>query len=392
MTKSRSSRNIAIVLAILVCLTAGCSSQEVRESCRLNPLLTTLLRAADRDFDDLLMQHGPVTQAEIPCILDASESWNRQKQMNAARLIVLADGDERTLFEAKRKIISETKHVEIWMYILDIGLELDKPGYDELAKLRPDMIQKALEYTNADSPTLQGKIQSTGLRAAVVAELPGVEDEIRKRLDSDISDIVEVALDAMPKQMAVAELPRLTKMLADYEGGKEYQGVRTFVFRSLLGALIRTENEIAFAEARKALEVDLTEYSSVKGVRKEFLASRNKLTFAPGEHIEKFSYYLIRENGPSAPLGYDMISTRVAKDLSEPTPAAIEACIAVIERGDQTTDVKLRARSGFDDPAQESCERLFQFLETGEFLGPNRKIGRDAVAIGKKWLAEYDPR
>ncbi|MFZ1699564.1 MAG: hypothetical protein WBO10_07700 [Pyrinomonadaceae bacterium] len=334
----------------------------------------------------MLMSHGSVKEAEIPCIMDASTSWFRQRQMNAARLIVLADGDENVIYAAKKKIISETKHVEIWMYILDIGLALKKPGYDELAKLRPDMIKQALEYKNPDSPRLEGKIQSTGLRAGMIAGIPGIEEEVKKRLESNNVDILEVALDAMPQQMTIDELPRLTQMLTDYEGGKEYKGLRSTVFSALICALVRSEDERAYALAKKAIEVDLTNINTVNGSRKEYGQFRNKIVFIPGDQIEKFCFYLIRENGPSAHFAFDLIETRITRKISEPTVEAVKACVNVLERGDpRPANYPARMKANYYDPSSDHCAKLFHYLG-GD--GSREQSGDNYLPFGKKWLEE----
>ncbi len=308
--------------------TIGCSGLSDDKSCSVNPLLKPLLNARDdKAFDDLLQTHGPVKEEELPCIIAAAKSWSSTKQYRAASLLVIAKGDGQVIFDAEKQIVAETKNVLVWATIMESLIYLKDPRVVEVAALRPDLINEALAYTNEDEKRLEGKVQSTGLKAGAMAKIPGIEDEIRKRLDSDNAMIVEVALDAMPDEMIKAELPRLLKMLDDYEAGKTYNGFRNVVFTALITALARSGEPEGFAAAKSSIEAGLTNSHLVHGSREELSDFRNRIVFIPGDFVEKFCLYLIHENGRSKQLAFDIMGTRITRKIQEPSVEIVKECV-----------------------------------------------------------------
>ncbi|MFZ1699563.1 MAG: hypothetical protein WBO10_07705 [Pyrinomonadaceae bacterium] len=389
--KAGNSLNLLLIILVFIGASLACSSKEVRESCKFNPILPSLLGASNSDsFNEILKIHGSVKEEQIPCIVDASTSWSRQKQINAATLISIAGGDRAVISAAERKMITETKVVEVWADIMESQLLQKKPELKEFAGLRPDMVAEALVYTNADKARLESRIQSTAIKAGVIADVPGIKDEIRKRLESNNADILQATLDSMPADMAREELPRLTQMLADFQGGKEYEGVESFVFRALLTALIRTEDEATYPLVKNAIEIGEANAKYRRLKRDDPMNFRNQVTFLPEDFVEKFCLYLIRENGPSKEFAFDVLETRITRKIHEPTVPLVKACLDVIENGDPSTDSRARMLRGFDNPSQIECEKLFQFLETGNIEFSGRKFGRDALPIGRKWLKEHE--
>lgn len=368
----------------MLAMVLACSGRDDK-SCKVDPLLSDLLNARDnKTFSDTLLAHGPVREEELPCIIAATKSWSAAKQIRAASLLVIAKGDGGVIFEAERQAVSETKNVVVWATIMETLIYLKHPNVVEVAALRPDLIAEALNYTNGD----EEKVQSTGLKAGVMAKIPGIEDELRKRLDSDIAGVVVVALDAMPEEMIKAELQRVLKMLEEYEAGRTYKGFKNSVFASLVIALARSDDPAAFAAAKTAIEVGLTNSHLVRGSRDELQDFRNKIVFIPGDFVEKFYLYLIRENGISKGVAFDIASTRITRKITEPSVDVVRECVQMIERGDPSTDPRKRNNSDFNVGGQFDCERLFHFLESGDIKG-KMKFGVDALATGKKWLSEH---
>lgn len=380
-----------VSFALLVVAVFGCTGigDKTCGSGAKSLMLKRILNAGDdRAFDQALVAHGAITEDELPCVLDAVDSWSSTKRKNGAKALVLVGGDPKTLLEAQKKVVLETKDLFVWAKLMDSVMSPSaKANPADLAAKRHDMIAKALVDED-------GFIQSVGLRAGVIGKYPGIESELKKRLDSMDPKLLAVALDALDAEKARAELPRLLDMLEEYESGTVYLNYefKLYFFVPLVNALIKTEEPKAFLAVRTALEKGYKRPDQVRGTREEVSKFRNTAAvLKPDDSIKKFCYYLIDEKSILTPTAIDILTTQIWAKKQKPTSEIVTTCVKTIESGNLDP---IHSREHFKNkPEQTSCERFFYFLETGENpmqAGKKRKIGSDAVKFGQKWLREYD--
>lgn len=385
----RDIKILAVLTIVGIFVVMGCVG--VGKTCGSGikaALLVSLLSAGDNhSFDQALRDHGAITEDEVPCIIEAIEGWNSTRRENGAKLIVLVGGDQKVLLETQKKVVLETTDLFVWAKVFDsIIRSTAEANPADLAQKRHDMIRKAL----SDEDNF---IQSVGLKAGILGSYPGIEDEIKKRLDSNDATMLEVALDALPPETAKTELPRLLKMLDDYESGRNYTNYmhRIYMFTPLLLAIIRTEDPNAFQAVRTALEKGYKTYNQTNGTREEFPNFKNSAAVVkPDSSAKSFCYYLIDEESILKPAAIDILTTQVWAAHQKPTVELVRICNQTIENGNLNSvyDPKIK-----EIPEQTSCERFFHFLDTGEnpISSPTRrKVGADALKIGQRWLSEQN--
>lgn len=351
-------------------------------------LLESMLDARNsRSFNEALRNHGAVTFDELPCIEGSLDSWSKSRRRNAAKLLNLVGGNRDAVQAVQEKAVLETKDVFVWAEIFEFLTDPRvKEDLSNLAAKRHDMIAEAL--ANADS-----FVQSVGIMAGVLGKYPGIDAELKKRLDSMDPKMLKVALDALPPETARTEVPRLLGMLKEYETGTKYKAsnFKIYMIVPLLNALIRSEDPGAFLAVRNALEKGYERPGIVGGTREELTSFRNSAAAGrPDEFKKKFCYYLINEKSIVAPTAIDILTTQVWAAKQEPTPQLVQICIEAIENGNLETVYKATFKYKKE---QTECQRLFHFLETGEnpIGGKSKtKIGADAVEIGKRWLKDNE--
>lgn len=376
-------------LCLLFLVAMGCAGFGDK-NCGSGPkaeMLKRILNASDNGaFNRALSEHGAITQEELPCILSAIESWSSTKRQNGARLLVLVGGDAKVVREEQEKVVLKTDDLFVWAKVMDSLMDRrSNSNPAALASQRHDMIKRALTDTD-------GFIQSVGLKAGVLGKYPGIEAELTTRLDSEDFKLLEVALDALPPETARAQQQRLLQMLDDYEAGRKYTqpGFKIYFFAPLLHALIRTNDAGADMAVRTALEKGYKNADRVDGTREEFSNFRNRAAvLRPDSAMKRFCYYLIEENSILKPSAIDILTTQVWAGKQEPTADIVKTCIETIESGNP--DPTYNSKHLKDKPEQIACERFFYYLETGQNPmlpadGKKRKIGTDAVEIGREWL------
>ena len=104
----------------------------------------------------------------------------------------------------------------------------------------------------------------------------------------------------------------------------------------------------------------------------------------------KFCFYLINENSVLKPTAIGILTSRVELGKQEPMAEIVDICIETIENGN--LDNKDWRNHSNDAREQHDCEMFFKFLETGVDTNVGegkRKLGKDAVEIGRKWLKDH---
>ncbi|MEZ4320460.1 MAG: hypothetical protein R3F61_23470 [Myxococcota bacterium] len=370
-------------------LLSACGTAEPDLECGDNPVLAPLLRASDAQFDDLLLQHGPVEQVELPCIVQAATGRGAERQARAAGLLVIAHGDRAVIGAAQRQVFAETDNVVVWAKLMEGFQQEHADDLVALAGARPELVAEAIAYTDA-SPRLQARVRNAGLRAGVLAGVPGIEATVLERIGSSDADEASVALDAMPATLCAREKARLVALLDAYEAGAELTGLRALVFRSTVAALVRASDPEAWERARQAVEVDLVNHALVNGARPELLGLRNELvTLAVDPEIDAFAVYLAEQGGSSQGWGLDVGVSRVTLGRAAPTEGLVRACVRVLEEGDLAPDPRARNSSAYDLRGQKSCEALMTYLETGQRTIAGDKHGSDALPAGRAWLEQH---
>ena len=356
---------------------AGCSGIGDSECGKNGKALNDILNAGEKGFSRALNQHGKaINEDELPCIVSATNSGNPDKRRNASELLVKVRGKPFIVLGEQRAVVLETKYVDVWAkvmgFLLDPRADAD-PGF--LASKRHDMIKEALSSNDI-------YLQSVALRAGVSGAYPGMKSEIKNRLETAYFDLLNTALDVLSPNNAQAELPRLLKMLADYESGAKYSGnhLRVNIFAHLSRALIRTEDSEAYFAVRRALE---KRYESSKraGVsRREYLAFQY-LTKLPNSNsqLKKFCYHLIKEDSIVRPWAVSILTTQIEAGKQKPTREIVRICVEALDKKNPDNTI--------------GCERLFEYLGTGSVVRESdgeRITGTAALEIGRKWLREHE--
>ncbi len=335
--------------------------------------LDAMLGAGDEHaFSELLARHGPVREAELPALVEAAGAWLRPgRRRNAARALLLVRGDPKRVRRAQIEVARDTGDVAVWA-VLGAGL-LDTPGEDARVALdRPKLIRAALDFTDDDS-TFAGHVQSTGLRAGVWAHTPGIDAELKKRLDQGDPEVSVVALEALPPEMAASESARLLKMLAAYEAAPGTHQHPEGLFVALERALFRSADAHEQAVAHDALSKGFVTIGTTNGARRELLPFRNAAVSRVDPGVNRFCWSLISQHDPMASLAFDILTTQVWTGQTAPTTRLVKQCVAVLDERAHTAD----------RVEESDCGYAFALLSLGEDLEAARRDSRYAARLAK---------
>jgi hypothetical protein len=375
-----------VLVTVTIAVAPACKDEAIRacENGLQGALLAKALGADDSgEFNEALGEHGPVQAAELPCLVDAATSWSSKKRRFAAVLMTLVRSDDPAIVRAAQiRIATETDDPVVWATLVrDL---LDAPEVAEEAQGavgRPEMIEKAMAFTEDDDPELEGAVQAAGLRAGLHAKVEGIDAELSRRLDAR-DDTLLVALDALPPETARAELPRLLQMLEAYESGTKFPGSTHAFFTAVVRALVRTGDPTAHERARAALAKDYTEPGTSSGSRDELMTFRNTVVFEPEPAMREFLLAVIRDEHVVAPLAFAVLTTQVyAAPKALPSIELVTTCVALLEPGfDASRSIRYYE--------QIECAHLLSFMATGvnpRGDGPEVTT-EESLAKARDWL------
>jgi hypothetical protein len=365
----------ALGLAALVAFTA-CKPARTCEAGPQGALLKRMLSAdTPHAFSQALGDHGPVADTELPCLTDATSSWFSGTRRNGAQALSMARGNEAAVLAARIEAATQTNDPVVWA-LLAGGL-MEKHAVEAKAALdRPGMVRQALKYENSDDAQLAVRVQATALKAGVQQKLDGIEAELVKRLDAANPEVVQVACEGLTPESARAELPRLKKLLANYEATPPLEHHPEGLFIAILKALIRSGDAGAATEARNALAKGFTDIETVPGSRHELMTFQNEAWIYPEPAVDAFLAGLIRDGDVLAPLAFDVLSTEVSANHKPAGVALVRACEQLMSTPGQTA-------------SHFACYRLMFFLQTGDNpISDKAKPKSPPLEYAKAWLAE----
>jgi hypothetical protein len=348
-----SMKLAARLLVLGMLATAGEAHAASCDSGPSGKLLTRMLDAGSRrGYNEALQDHGPVLASELRCVLDATDSWFASTRRNAATTLLLVHGnqpnDPKVLREAWVAVATRTSDVAVWAILA--GKLLEHPeSADQLALNRRRQIDRALDYTNADDPDFEQSVQAAGLQAGVWAKLPGLADEVLKRIDSGNAELRTVALEAMTPELAQAQTPRLLALLARYEAdGLPGKQSSEDMFVALIGALIRSGDPRGVQAAHDALAKGFVSTKFTTSSRRELMAYRNIRFIYPDAATDRYLLGLMRTGDVLAPTAADILATQVWANHVPPRVELLEACVGAMERRPRTNELWLACDTAKD--------------------------------------------
>jgi hypothetical protein len=330
-----------------------------------NYLLEKLLNAeTTKESNDAFYAHGPIREAELPIIFDATKSSTDYRRRNAAQLLrTTAKGN---VLELQHRVILETKYVEVWAIMLDAVMQKEP----DMSGKRPDMIKAALADANPNT-------LAVGLRAAVLSNYPGAHELVRKNIDHKDAKVRAAAVSGLTPNDVRELLPRLNDMLSQ-EKDEE-------TFNLLAKSLIRTNDDSAAGVVVRSLENFKEKRDSL------YLHFFNDLALftTPDPMLTKFLFVLVRGKSELRDDGFSVLSRWVWSVKQEPLPEFVHVCLDEIKQGTLSTDPRRRPEASHE---QDECEIMLSFMNNGknpieDFAG--RVRGKDAIVFGEKWLKEH---
>jgi hypothetical protein len=223
-------------------------------------------------FSELLLKHGPIVADEVSYLADKAAGAGRPARVNATRLLGLAGVDAAK--PALRKLVAETDDDKV--FALALGPLLDEPDAKQLAASRPKLVEKALRE--------EGAVVSYALRAAFLANLPGVADELARALSAADAAARDAATALLAQAGAGPLEPRLREILLDPQQRKRYSLTDIYQALSLgddpanadairkslqdggIDAQLAFSNAVSFGKSRKPwLRALLLELASTEG-------------------------------------------------------------------------------------------------------------------------------
>jgi hypothetical protein len=346
---------LALLLAAVIACRSGAHS---------NPTLETLLNAStEKEFNNQFYIHGPVREEELSTIFEASSSSRGYRRRNAASL--LCTTLKGNAAELQRRVVLETKYLEVWAIELDCAMGRD----ESLSGKRADMIKAALGDSNP-------KILAVGLRAATLSNYPGAHELARKYLDHKDARVRAAAVSGLTSEDVRELLPQLKDMVA-----KE-QDEDTFIL--LAKSLVRTNDENAATIVVNALEKLKEKRDSL------YLHFFNDLALftAPDPMITKLLFALARGQSTLRDEGFSVFSRWVWAKHLDPNPEFVGICIEEIKKGNLSTDPRRKPEA---KPEQEECEDMLSYMRDGKNPIDNfegRIRGKDAAEFAQKWLKD----
>lgn len=189
----------------------------------------------ERELSEALLRHGPIRDDEVPVLAARASDSRPQVRRTATRLLRTAGTTAADA--ALRQLVVQTQDAQVWA--LALGRLLEQPDAAALAKARPAMIEAALRDRDP-------AVSSVALRAAVLAGLPGIREDLERRLGDPDPKVREAAV------VSVGELadPSLTSKLRE----RILVENDSAVYRALVVALSQSPDAATAETLRQAAE------------------------------------------------------------------------------------------------------------------------------------------
>ena len=347
----------------VILISLSCLSCETRAS---NPFLEKLLSASDdNEFNKALLDYGTLQPEDVAVVVKSTKSSTGRRRKNAAWLLNLCR--QPSCGEAQVKVVRETTDVTVWAILVESAARTD----EKVLREKPDMLNKALASED-------GELLAPALRVALKINQEGIQERIRKLLDSKDPKVLEVVLNNLSPALAKQEAARLASMLDD---NKTYGDVEM----ELAMALIRAD--------------DANYYPNIKAFVDRLKKDRsdnnffNEAVFSQDKEVVDFLWQIARKKDGElmAELrdqAYDALTRRVwAPSMREPlTVELMQMTLKYLKQAPLDNN----PRAHFDDPqyGAKSASYLIAFVNKGNTDFESFLWGKDAIAFTEKWLSE----
>jgi len=351
------------VLALLFPALA-CGSSEATSK---NPFLENLLAASDdREFSKALSIYGSLQREDVETVVKATDSSSKRRRKNAALMLNLCRQDN--CGEEQRTVVLRTKDVTVWTILIETAAKED----EKLLRERPELLTKALASEEPD-------LLAPALRVALKIRLEGIDDQVRKLLDSTNEKILDVVLGNLSAEIAKEESPRLARMLADQ---KTYGNVEMQIAVALIrGADSQYEPDIkAFVDRLKQQKSEPHSFNeaALSEDKQEADMLWKKPRMKEGDVLGN-----LRDHA------YDALTRRVwAPSMHEPLQRELmEMTLGYLK--EVSPDTNPRVHMNAIEYKEKSALDLIAFANNGNREHESYLYGKDAVAFAENWLKTH---
>jgi len=325
------------------------------DTLRRERLDALLAESNPRQAGELLVQHGPIIAAEVPYLTQKAESGSATARANAARYLGLARAPEATV--ALRALAAKTEDLAVFAFAL--GALLDESDAKTLAAARPELVRKALHHPDPE-------VAAIGIRAAWLAGLSGVADDLAAKLNSTNDKERQAVLEVLAKAGAGPLEPKLIELLNN-------PNPQQFTpFSLIYQALCHSDNPAAGEALRKSLadgnrdhERDFSNAVFLSKSRKPWLRA--------------LLLSLAHSDGSLRWTALDRLG-----EWGEPalTRELVQICLTEYEK----RLPKERSATRNTDSQLDECDRYMGTLAGRQFLLDARY---DAMEFARSWLAAH---
>lgn len=318
--------------------------------------LDALLAESDSKLaGELLRQHGPITAEEVPYLAQKAETGRAVVRANAARYLGLARAPEAAV--VLRGLVGKTDDLAVYAFAL--GALLDEPDARTLAAARPQLVLKALHHTDPE-------IAAIGIRAAWLAGLPGVADELAVKLQSPKDKERDAVLEVLAKAGAGPLEPKLVELLnnPDFKQHSSWE--------EIYEALCRSDNPAIGEAVRKSLadgnDDHARDFSNALFFSKSRKPWLRALLLSMAQSDSSLRWTALERLGEWG----DEAANRVL----------VQICLAEYEK----RLPKERTGKPNTDLALVPCDKYLSTLAGRQFLRDDRY---DAMEFARSWLAAH---
>ena len=339
----------------------------VSEAASKNPFLESVLNASDdREFNKALSIYGPLQAEDVKTVVKATDSYSTKRRKYGAMMLSLCRVDG--CGDQQREVVRKTKDAVVWAVLVETAAKDDEKFLSE----KPELLEKALASDNSE-------LLAPALRVGLKIGHEGIQEKVRKLLDSTDPKILEVVLNNLSADVAKQESPHLARMLADE---KTYGDVDM----QIALALIKGEDAQFYPDIKAFIE-------RLKSERSDHLFF-NYATFSEDKQVVDLLWKMTRLKDDSI-LGefreqaYDALTRRVwAPSLREPaTVELMQQTLGYLKKA--SLDTNPRAHMDDEQYTAKSALYLIAFLNKGNTEFDSFIYGKDAIAFTEKWLKEH---
>ncbi len=353
-----------LCVAILLLPVLACGSSEAAAK---NPFLENLLASSDdREFNKALVIYGSLQSEDVETVVKATDSSWKRRRKNAALMLNLCRQDN--CGAEQLKVVRRTKDVTLWAILVETAAKTD----EKLLKERPEMLTETLASDDAE-------LLVPGLRVALKIGRDGIQDQVRKLLDSKDVRVLEVVLTNLSPEVAKQESPRLARMLADE---KTYGDVDMQIVTALVrGGDSQYEPDIKFFIDR------------LKKERSDHMFF-NEAVFSEDKQMVDLLWKIARMKdidvlGDLRDQAYDALTRRVwAPSMHEPLQAELME-MTLLYLKEAPLDTNPRVHMNAVEYKEKSALDLIGFVKNGSREFERRIYGKDAIAFTENWLKTH---